>query len=126
MNKAVKSGYAISMKFQDITRDSLRHSLNELLYDPSYKAQVEKVSEIFKDRPLPAMETAMYWVDYIIRHKAANHNRSGGLDLKWYEFYLLDVIVLAALSLGIVLCVVLYVLKLVLNVVGRKNKIKIN
>lgn len=126
MKKAVKSGYAISMKFQDITRESLKHSLDELLYNPYYKTQVSKVSTIFKDRPLSAMDTAMYWVDYIIKHKGAVHNRSGGLDLKWYQFYLLDLVFVAVFTSLLILSIVFLVVKRILNGFRKNNKVKVN
>lgn len=114
------------MKFQDINRENLKHSLNELLYNPIYKNQVNKVSQIFRDRPLPAMDTAMYWIDYVIRHRGAPHNRSSGLDLKWYEFYLLDVILFVVLCLVIILVTTFVVLKQIIKLVNQTSKVKVN
>lgn len=92
MKKAEKAGYAISLDFPNITVESLSWSLNELIYNPIYKNKIQKVSEIFRDRPMSALETAMYWIEYVIRHKGAPQIRSAGLDLPWYSFYLLDII----------------------------------
>ncbi|XP_023297834.2 UDP-glycosyltransferase UGT5-like [Lucilia cuprina] len=92
MRKAVQSGYAISLHFPDITKPILKDSLEKLLHDPYYRNNINRISKIFHDRPLDARETAMYWIEYVIRHNGATHLRSAGLDLKWYQFYLLDVI----------------------------------
>ena len=43
------------------------------------------------------MEQAVYWTEYVIRHKGAPHLRSAVLDLAWYQYLLLDVV--AVLSL---------------------------
>jgi hypothetical protein len=43
------------------------------------------------------MDTATYWVEYVIRHKGAPHLRVAGLDLPWYQYHLLDVIAFTAL-----------------------------
>jgi len=51
------------------------------------------MSSIFRDRPMSALDTAVYWVEYVIRHKGAHHLRSAAVDLTWYQYYLLDVIV---------------------------------
>ena len=37
------------------------------------------------------METAVYWVEYVIRHKGAPHLKVAGVDLPWYKYMLLDV-----------------------------------
>jgi len=36
----------------------------------------------------------------VIRHKGAPHFRSAVLDLAWYQYFLLDVIVVLALAVG--------------------------
>lgn len=97
MNKAVLGGYAISLHFQSITEDLLRYSLLQLIENSSYAENVQRVSHIFRDRPLEPRKSALYWIEYVIRHKGAPHMRSAGLDLNWYQFYLLDVIAFAAL-----------------------------
>ncbi|XP_002063665.3 UDP-glycosyltransferase UGT4 [Drosophila willistoni] len=92
MNKAVLGGYAISLHFQSITKDILTQSLLQLLHNVTYKENVQRVSRIFRDRPVEARKNAVYWIEYVIRHQGAAHMRSAGLDLNWVQFYLLDVI----------------------------------
>ncbi|GBP06658.1 UDP-glucuronosyltransferase [Eumeta japonica] len=71
MRKAVQNGYAISLHFPDITKEILKDSLEKLLYDAYYRNNIKRISGIFHDRPLPARETAIYWIEYVIRHKGA-------------------------------------------------------
>jgi hypothetical protein len=37
------------------------------------------------------LDTAVFWVEYVIRRKEAPHYRSPGTDLPWYQYYLIDV-----------------------------------
>ncbi|KMY95480.1 UDP-glycosyltransferase UGT5 [Drosophila simulans] len=97
MNKAVLGGYAISLHFQSITEEILRHSLDQLIHNATYKENVQRVSDIFRDRPLEPRKSAVYWIEYVIRHRGAPHMRSAGLDLNWFQFYLLDVIAFVAI-----------------------------
>lgn len=53
---------------------------------------MKKVSELFKDRPASALETAIYWIEYVIKYQGAPHLRSIAADLSWYQYYLVDVI----------------------------------
>jgi glucuronosyltransferase len=57
----------------------------------------------------------VFWTEYVIRHKGAPHMRSAALDLTWYQYFLLDVIVMLILAVGSVLFFVFLVLKLVLK-----------
>ena len=52
-------------------------------------------------------ELAADWVEYLIRHKGAKHLRSAALDLNFYQYMLLDVI-LTLLAAVIVLFSILY------------------
>lgn len=48
------------------------------------------------------LDTAVYWIEYVIRHKGAPHLRSVAADLPWYQYLLLDVaIAFVALILAI-------------------------
>jgi glucuronosyltransferase len=38
------------------------------------------------------MNTAIFWTEYIIRHKGASHLRPAILDLVWYQYLLLDIL----------------------------------
>jgi glucuronosyltransferase len=46
---------------------------------------------MFRDRPQTALETAIFWTEYVIRHKGAPHLRSAAVHLPWYQYLLLDV-----------------------------------
>lgn len=90
---------------------------------------MKQLSELFHDRPMTPMETAVYWTEYVIRHKGAPHLQSIAATLPWYQNLLLDVIGFCLL----VMIASLYVLKLVVrNVLGlmkslfSSKKIKTN
>lgn len=45
-----------------------------------------------KDQPVKPLDSAIYWVEYVIRHRGAAHFRSAAMELRWYEYHMLDVI----------------------------------
>jgi hypothetical protein len=63
-----------------------------------YRENAQRLSRILRDQPLTPLEQAVYWTEYVIRHKGAPHLRSAALDLTWYQYFLLDVIVVLALA----------------------------
>ncbi|XP_061395083.1 UDP-glycosyltransferase UGT5-like [Musca vetustissima] len=119
IRKAEQSGYAIKLHFPTITKELLKESLEKLIYNPQYRNNIQRYSTIFRDRPMAARETAVYWIEYVIRHKVATHLRSAGLDLKWYEFYLLDVI---AFAVGVPLLIIGLLVFIVRKVCCRSSK----
>ncbi|XP_055606533.1 UDP-glycosyltransferase UGT5-like [Uranotaenia lowii] len=124
MNKAVLGGYAVKLYFPNITETSFRWALQELLLNPSYQMNIKRVSEIFRDRPTPALDEAAYWIEYVIRYKGAAQLRSAGLDLPWISFALLDVVGIVMIAIF----VVVWILKTFSKsfVTKSNDKIKIN
>jgi glucuronosyltransferase len=71
-----------------------------------YRENAQRLHHIFWDQPLTPLKQAVYWTEYVIRHKGALHLRSAVMDLAWYKYYLLDVIAVLALAVGSVVLVV--------------------
>jgi glucuronosyltransferase len=70
------------------------------------------------------METAIFWTEYVIRHKGAPHLRSAGADLPWYQYLLLDVQIVLILIV-ITSSLILYLaFRTVLTVLFRSIKNK--
>ncbi|KAF2882091.1 hypothetical protein ILUMI_24094 [Ignelater luminosus] len=118
---------AIMIKYEDLTENKIRDALKLLLFDNRYKESTERISRIFKDRPLSPVDTAIYWVEYVIQHQGAFHLRSVGADLPWYQYYLVDVgiIIFVILLLSTIISYYLsYILKKILCVFKRKRLTK--
>lgn len=56
-----------------------------------YTETVQKLSVLFKDRPLSALKTAVFWTEYVIRHRGAKHLQSNAVHLNFFQLHLLDV-----------------------------------
>ncbi|XP_067012380.2 UDP-glucosyltransferase 2 isoform X2 [Anabrus simplex] len=98
-------GYAIMLELEKITTESLSWALNELFNNPRYRENVKQMSAIFRDQPQSPLEKAVYWTEYVLRHKGAPHMRSAALDLWWFQYYLLDVlaVLLGAVAVSLVI-----------------------
>ena len=51
-----------------------------------------KLSRIHHDQPVKPLDRAVFWVEFIMRHKGAKHLRPAFHDLTWYQRHSLDVI----------------------------------
>ena len=88
----------------------MRINLSILLYY-RYRENAQRLSRIYRDQPRTPLQQAVYWTEYVIRHKGAPHLRSAALDLAWYEYFLLDVIALLAIAVGSAVVIVFLVLR---------------
>nr|UEN71108.1 UDP-glucosyltransferase 332G1 [Meteorus pulchricornis] len=82
-------GVAIALKHQEITVESLTDAVQTVLNDPSYSRNIKTLAKVFNDRPMSALDTAIYWVEYAARH--GNILKSPATRLTWWQYNLLDV-----------------------------------
>lgn len=53
---------------------------------------VEKYNKLLQDQPLKRVDKVVWWIDYVIRNKGAEHLRSSAVNMNFYEYFMLDVI----------------------------------
>nr|UEN71111.1 UDP-glucosyltransferase 334AA3 [Meteorus pulchricornis] len=97
---------AIRVDFDNLSQETLDAAFHEILNNPIYRETVKNASRKFLDRPLSAMDTACYWVEYILRH-GSNALRSPALDMTWWQLALLDVyciLLIAGIVMLFILC----------------------
>lgn len=116
--RLTRLGVAVVLDFNHVTSDQLTEALNavitqerwgwrhrERLQDPtrhnlfppfpmtlSYKSSMQRLSSIHRDQPARPLDTAVYWVEFVMRHGGAKHLRLASHDLNWFQYYSLDVI----------------------------------
>jgi len=73
------------------------------------------MSTIFHDRPMSALDTAVYWVEYVIRHKGAHHLRTAAVKLKWYQYLLIDVILFIITTLLLIMYICYFIAKFIMR-----------
>jgi glucuronosyltransferase len=76
-----------------------------------YAQRAKELSQRFRDRPQPAIETAKFWVEYVIRHEGADHIKSPTTNkLGFIRYHNIDVLGLLLVMLLIVVLVPPYLL----------------
>uniref|UniRef100_A0A1B0CNS8 Putative udp-glucoronosyl and udp-glucosyl transferase n=1 Tax=Lutzomyia longipalpis TaxID=7200 RepID=A0A1B0CNS8_LUTLO len=89
---AEREGWAIVLNIKDLTEELLTTAIEGVLNDPKYRNEIQRMSFLFRDRPMSALDTAIYWTEYVIRHKGANHLKSSLIHLNWFQRNSLDVL----------------------------------
>lgn len=81
-----------------------------------------EISNLLWDQLTDPLERAIWWIEYVIRHKGAKRLQSGLVHMPWYQYLLLDIL------LFFICCLILvfYFLKLVLKLYCFIFKTKIN
>ncbi|XP_044074937.1 UDP-glucuronosyltransferase 1A1-like isoform X2 [Siniperca chuatsi] len=115
-------GAGVVLDIFSITTESLLQALNEVINDPRYRENVQKLSALHKDRPVDPLDLSVYWTEFVMRHKGAKHLRPAVHDLNWLQYYCLDVVVLLATAVLVFVIVTVKCLKLCLWKLSRRRK----
>lgn len=70
------------------------------------------------------MDTAIYWVEYVVRHKGAGHLKVAGIRFPWYKYHSLDVIGFVAVVVSLVVYVLCVGVRKILRCCGICGKAK--
>lgn len=108
-------GCGLSESFSDLSADSFAQKMHTILKDPKFKENSLKWSRISNDNLATPLDTAVYWVEYVLRHKGAHHLSAASRYMSWYQLYCLDLIAFMLATLYIVY-------KMLALVVGRCRK----
>uniref|UniRef100_A0A8C9B4U7 UDP-glucuronosyltransferase n=1 Tax=Phocoena sinus TaxID=42100 RepID=A0A8C9B4U7_PHOSS len=85
-------GAAVEVDLQRMTSSDLLNTLKAVINNPSYKENAMKLSRIHHDQPMKPLDRAVFWIEFIMRHKGAKHLRPAIHNLTWYQYNSLDVI----------------------------------
>ncbi|XP_050315887.1 UDP-glycosyltransferase UGT5-like isoform X2 [Anthonomus grandis grandis] len=107
VDTCVSYGMGKMLDLDELTEENLSSSILDIMNNySSYAEQAKRLDDLMKDQPQDGLDKAIWWIEYIIRHKGAKHLRSMAADLPWYQYLMLDIY---ACLVGIALLVILIV-----------------
>lgn len=87
----------------DVNKHNFEQSITEVLYKDSYRQNMQRLSRLHRDQPIGPMDLAVFWVEYVMRHKGAPHLRTEAYKMPWYSYYCFDVLLLLLTAVMVLL-----------------------
>ncbi|KAH8277055.1 hypothetical protein KR026_004440, partial [Drosophila bipectinata] len=87
-----KMGVARSLDITDISQEEVVQTIGEMLNTSSYKQRALDLSGRFHDQPMSPIDTAVWWTEYVLRHKGADHMRIAEQEMSLMQYYNVDII----------------------------------
>ncbi|XP_067004504.2 UDP-glycosyltransferase UGT5 isoform X2 [Anabrus simplex] len=91
--RAVDAGIALKVDLEESSEEEIHSAVTELINDPKYRRNVKYMSTLFRDQPETPLNRALYSIERVIRYKGAPFFRSAATDLRWYQYFCLDILV---------------------------------
>ncbi|XP_074751131.1 UDP-glucuronosyltransferase 2C1 [Hippocampus comes] len=116
-------GAARVLEANSLTKEGFLEALRDILDNPTYRDNMRRLSRLHHDRPMPPLETAIFWIEYVTRHKGASHLRPVAYSLPWYSYFCLDVVLfITAVVVAFVWASVAFCKAICCRRFGRKMK----
>ncbi|XP_068217352.1 UDP-glycosyltransferase UGT5-like [Palaemon carinicauda] len=104
-------GFGRWLQWEDLSVDLLLQAIYDVSNNTRYLNNVRVASRLMREQPTSPKELAVFWSEYIIKHKGAPHLRSPAMDLTWLEFFLVDALVFMVLVGGLTYALLQNILK---------------
>lgn len=102
MARATVAGYGLTVSYKNLTEEALTWAVKEMLTKPSYKLRATEISQRYRDQPMAPLDTAKFWIEYVVRNKGAPHIQSAAQELSFFEYHMIDVYLVVFLVLWLV------------------------
>ncbi|XP_036413343.1 UDP-glucuronosyltransferase 2C1-like isoform X1 [Colossoma macropomum] len=91
LSKMRARGAAKTVDFATMDKNSFLQTLKEVLYDPSYRGNMQRLSRLHRDTPIKPLDNAVFWTEFVMRHGGAPHLRTESYKMPWYAYHSVDV-----------------------------------
>ncbi|XP_060653812.1 UDP-glucosyltransferase 2-like [Drosophila nasuta] len=95
--QTIGAGAAVQVDYLKMTTDSLVSAIREVAENERYSKAMKLRSKRFRDNPVPPLELAVWWVEYLMRHPDPVHLHSEAKELNYFQTHSLDVLAVLAL-----------------------------
>lgn len=86
-----QAGVGLILEIPTMTVEKTTDAIKELLDNPTYSQNAKRMSERLRDQPKSPLDNALWWTEYVLRHKGAPHMRISHEDMSFMQYYNLDI-----------------------------------
>ena len=92
-------GYGEIVDVSNFTPESFSEKAKLIIETPTYRTKVRQASTILKEKEtfLPSGQVAAFRIEHVIKY-GGEHLRSNAFELKWYQYFMLDMLLLLTFS----------------------------
>ncbi|XP_061567257.1 UDP-glucuronosyltransferase 2C1-like [Cololabis saira] len=90
--------------------DNFLKAIQGVLNDPSYRMNMQRLSRLHRDQPMNPLDTALFWIEFVMRHKGAAHLKAQCYKMSWFTYHSVDVVLfLTGALLLMLLCSFIFI-----------------
>ncbi|XP_072236331.1 UDP-glucuronosyltransferase 2A2-like [Leuresthes tenuis] len=103
--------------------DNFLKAIQEVLNEPSYRMNMQRLSKLHRDKPMRPIDTALFWIEFVMRHKGAAHLKAQSYRMPWYSYHSVDVVLFLTGAVLLMLITTVVFIRCLCNT-ACKHKVK--
>ncbi|CAL8144007.1 unnamed protein product [Orchesella dallaii] len=110
-NLVEQKEFGIKMEIVDLTENELENAILKILGDNKYTENMKKITKQFQDRPLPALQSGLWWTNFVLRQESTEYIRPSSVNQSWWVKRQIDVwifLFILLISINVVTIYVIY------------------
>ncbi|XP_061102468.1 UDP-glucuronosyltransferase 2A2-like [Conger conger] len=124
LNRMRVKGAAKIVDIVTLDRNIFLQALQEVLHEPSYRMNMQRLSRLHHDQPMKPLDLALFWIEFVMRHKGAGHLRTESYRMPWYVYHSVDVIGTLLAAMLFILLILIFLVRYLCCRVCCKRKLK--
>ncbi|XP_056621931.1 UDP-glucuronosyltransferase 2A3-like [Triplophysa dalaica] len=125
LSKMRVKGVAKTVDFGTVDKNSFLETVKEVLYEPSYRENMQRLSRLHRDVPVKPLDNAIFWIEFVMRHKGAAHLRTESYKMPWYSYHSVDVILFLLFAVMLItLTTYAFIRYLCCRILKKKKKLE--
>lgn len=123
--RLVARGAADTVEISTLNVESMTKALKNILNpEKPYRQNMRKLSQLLHDKPMKPLDSAVFWIEYVMRNKGAAHLRTESYKLPWFVYHCLDVMVFFLVSALLIVSLIWISCRLLIRFMMRMVKDK--
>lgn len=117
-------GGAVIVDIAMLDRHIFADALMTILYNPSYRENMQMLSRLHRDQPMKPLDKAVFWIEYVMRHKGAPHLQTQSYKMSWFVYHSVDVITALLTIVLLITFICVSSVRFLLKVIIVRTKVK--
>lgn len=117
-------GGAVIVDIATLDKHIFADALMTALYKPSYRENMQMLSRLQRDQPMKPLDQAVFWIEYVMKHKGARHLKTRSYKMSWFVYNSVDVIAALLTIALLVTFICISVVRLLWKIIIVRKKVK--
>jgi glucuronosyltransferase len=123
--KSIRLGIAVDLNFRTFTVEDFKKAILTVVEVPSYSENAKRISKLFQDKPQKPLETALWWIDFVMRNPSAPQFDPPSLKLGWFAANSYDIILTVIVGFHFVIFITFKITKFMKNLLTKSESKKL-